>query len=112
MNPRYGNTNSAKSRNKNVTNIGNIPDGIPKEKKEEFVKANCVFYVVLTPGLEASEKQITFCCGCGGKIKPHGKIFPNHMVFHYHARRMVPENGNKKKWVMSREKQNGYYQLQ
>ena len=31
------------------------------------------------------------------------------MVFHYRARRMVPENGNKKKWVMSQERQNCYF---
>ena len=31
------------------------------------------------------------------------------MVFRYRARRMVPENGNKKKWVMSQERQNCYF---
>ena len=109
VNPQYGNGNRVKFRKKNVTNTFIIPDEIPKEKEAKFVRANHIFYVVLTPGLEVSEKLITFCCGCGGKIKLHEKKFPNNMVFHYRARRMIPENGNKKKWVMSKDKQNCYY---
>ena len=31
------------------------------------------------------------------------------MVFRYRARRMILENGNKKKWVMSKDKLNCYY---
>ena len=68
VNPRYGNGNTVKFQKKNVTNTFVIPDEIPKEKEAEFVRANCIFYVVLTPGLEVSEKLITFCCGCGGKL--------------------------------------------
>ena len=69
------------------------------------MKANRVFYVVLSKGLEKSEKQITYCCRCGGKIKQHEKRFPNNMVFRYHVQRLVLENGNKGRWVMSRDRQ-------
>ena len=69
INLRYGNGNRVKFQKKNVTNTFALPDEIPKEKEAEFVRANHDFYVVLTPGLELSEKLITFCCGCGGKIK-------------------------------------------
>ena len=101
-NPQYtGKNNVAQKRRPKRQQIGN--DDISVETENEFVKANRVFYIVLTPGLEQSLKQVTYCCGCTGKIKLHGKRFPNNMVFRYHARRMVPENGNKKKWVMSQE---------
>ena len=66
MNPQYGNGNRVKVRKKNLTNTFVIPDEIPKEKEAEFVRANRIFYVVLTPGLEVSEKLITLCSGYGG----------------------------------------------
>ena len=65
INPQYGNGNRVKFQKKNLTNTFVIPDEIPKEKEAEFVRANRIFYVVLTPGLELSEKLITFCCGAG-----------------------------------------------
>ena len=112
FNPCYGGArNFAKKKRlpskKNEVNNNDIP----KDIEEEFLKANRVFYVVLSPRYKKSEKQITYCCGCGGRIKLHEKRFPNNLVFRYRARHMVPENGNKNKWVMSQECQNCYFHL-
>ena len=41
---------------------------VPDDIKHDFVKANRVYYVVLSPCLEKSDKLITSCRGCNGKI--------------------------------------------
>ena len=85
VNPRYSKTNNQKKKDKQAEDNMDIPIHVPKEKEDQFVKENHVFYVVLSEKLEMSNKQITFCCGCRGKIKSHEKRFPNNMVFHYLA---------------------------
>ena len=64
-NPRYDSGNS-KCEGKQNEIPKDVSHDVPKEKEQELVKANRVFYVVLSKGLEKSEKQITYCCGCGG----------------------------------------------
>ena len=48
---------------------------VPDDIEHDFVKANRVYYVVLSPCLEKSDKLITSCRGCNGKITLEEKKF-------------------------------------
>ena len=63
---------------------------VPEATERDFIKANHVYYVVLNPRYEKSDKLITYCRGCNGKITLEDKKFPHNMVFQYKYYRKVP----------------------
>ena len=73
------------------------------------MKANRVYYVVLTEGYQKSKKMVTYCHGCKGPIRIDDKKFPYNMVFRYKYYRKIPEDNTLKKWVMSKDKLNCYF---
>ena len=76
-------TQTKSQKKKDVIDIDN-PDTevmVPDDIEHDFVKANHVYYVVLSPCLEKSDKLITSCRGCNGKITLEEKRFPHNMVF-------------------------------
>ena len=88
FNPRYTeetpHPTQTKSQKKKDTREIDNPDTdvmVPDDIECDFVKANCVYYVVLSPRLEKSDKLITSCRGCNGKITLEEKKFPHNMVF-------------------------------
>ena len=99
-------------KKKDVTEIDN-PDTyvmVPDEIECDFVKANRVYYVVLSPHLEKSDKLITSCRGCNGKITLEEKKFPHNMVFRYRYYRKVPKGPPEQRtWVMSLDRKNYYF---
>ena len=83
---------------------------VPDDIERDFVKANCVYYVVLSPRLEKSDKLITSCRECNGKITLEEKKFPHNMVFRYRYYRKVPQGPpEQRSWVMSRDWKNCYF---
>ena len=84
---------------------------VPHEIEANFMKVNRVYYVVLTEGYQKSKKMVTYCRGCKGPIRIEDKKFPYNMVFRYKYYRKVPEDNTLKKWVMSKDKLNCYFQL-
>ena len=64
---------------------------VPDDIEHDFVKANHVYYVILSPRLEKSDKLITSCRGCNGKITLEEKKFLHNMVFRYRYYRKVPQ---------------------
>ena len=64
---------------------------VPDDIECDFVKVNHVYYIILSPCLEKSDKLITSCRGCNGKITLEEKKFPHNMVFWYKYYRKVPQ---------------------
>ena len=98
FNPRYTEetpcpTQTKSQKKKDVREVDN-PDTcvmVPDDIERDFVKANRVYYVVLSPHLEKSDKLITSCRGYNGKITLEEKKFPHNMVFRYRYYRKVPQ---------------------
>ena len=83
---------------------------VPDDIERDFVKANHVYYVVLSPCLEKSYKLITSCRGCNGKITLEEKKFLHNMVFRYRYYRKVPQGPpEQRSWVMSWDRKNCYF---
>ena len=83
---------------------------VPDDIEHDFVKVNRVHYVVLSPRLEKSDKLITSCRGCNGKITLEEKKLPHNMVFWYRYYRKVPQGPlEQRSWVMSRDWKNCYF---
>ena len=83
---------------------------VPDDIKCDFVKLNHVYYVVLSPRLEKSDKLITSCRGCNGKITLEEKKFPHNMVFWYRYYRKMPQGPpEQRSWVMSWDRKNCYF---
>ena len=119
MNPHY--TEEAvcptqtkqKQPNKQSTRDIDNPDTdvmVPEEIEHDFVKGNHVYYVVLSPHLEKSDKLITSCRGCNDKITLEEKKLPHNMVFWYKYYRKVPQGpAEQRRWVMSRDRKSCYF---
>ena len=85
---------------------------VPDDIERDFVKVNHVYYVVLSPHLEKSDKLITSCRGCNGKITLEEKKFPHNIVFQYRYYRKVPQGPpEQRSWVMSRDRKNCYFHV-
>ena len=83
---------------------------VPEETIHDFIKANRVYYVVLNPRYEKSDKLITYCRGCNGKITLEDKKFPYNMVFRYkYYRKVLQGPPEQRTWVMSRDRKNCYF---
>ena len=110
-NPRYTEEDpwptQAKPKTQKRQNIRSVDDAdtdvmVPEETEHDFIKANHVYYVVLNPHYEKSDKLITYCRGCNGKITLEDKKFPYNMVFRYKYYRKVPQGPPEQRtWVMS-----------
>ena len=117
FNPRYTEetprpTQRKSQKKKDIREVDN-PDTdvmVPDDIECDFVKANRVYYVVLSPHLEKSDKLITSCRGCNGKITLEEKKFPHNMVFQYRYYRKVPQGPPEQRtWVMSQDRKNCYF---
>ena len=108
-------TQTKSQKKKNATEIDN-PDTdvmVPDDIECDFLKANHVYYVILSPHLEKSDKLITSCRGCNGKITLEEKKFPHNMVFWYKYYRKVPQGPPEQRmWVMSQDQKNCYFHAQ
>ena len=83
---------------------------VPEETERDFIKANHVYYVVLNLHYEKSDKLITYCRGCNGKITLQDKKFPYNMVFWYKYYRKVQQGPPEQRtWVMSWDRKNCYF---
>ena len=83
---------------------------VPEEAERDFIKVNRVYYVVLNPRYEKSDKLITYCRGCNGKITLEDKKFAYNMVFWYKYYRKGSQGPPEKRtWVMSWDQKNCYF---
>ena len=107
-------TQTKSQKKKDIIEVDN-PDThvmVPDDIERDFVKANCVYYVVLSPHLEKSDKLITSCRGCNGKITLEEKKFPHKMVFQYRYYRKVPQGPQEQRsWVISQDRKNCYFHV-
>ena len=103
-------TKSQKKKDVGEIDNPNTDVMVPDEIKRDFVNMNHVYYVVLSPHLEKSDKLITSCRGCNGKITLEEKKFLHNMVFWYRYYRKVPQGPPEQRtWVMSRDWKNCYF---
>ena len=118
-NPRYTEEDprptQAKPKTQKRQNVRSADDAdtdvmVPEETEHDFIKANRVYYVVLNPRYEKSDKLITYCRGCNDKITLEDKKFPYNMVFWYKYYRKVPQGPPEQRtWVMSWDQKNCYF---
>ena len=108
--PRPTQTQSLKKKDAREIDNPDTHIMVPDDINCDFVKANHVYYVVLSPHLKKSDKLITSCRGCNGKITLEEKKFPHNMVFQYRYYRKVPQGPPEQRtWVMSQDWKNCYF---
>ena len=109
FNPHYNTRIEKERNNEQIRQQVNDEMLVPENIEKEFMKANCVYYIVLKQQQEKSTKQIVKCRGCDRAITLDEKKFPKNMVFHFKMYRLVPAPGGQGTYIMSCEKQNCYF---
>ena len=61
FNPHYNSSIQQQKNNQLVCQEENDKIAVPKNVEKEFMKANCVYYIVLKQGQEKSTKEIVKC---------------------------------------------------
>ena len=68
FNPRYNTRVDKERNNEQIRQQVNDEILVPENIEKEFMKANCVYYIVLKQRQEKSTKQIVKCQGCDRAI--------------------------------------------
>ena len=102
FNPHYNTGVDKERNNEQIRQQVNDEMLVPENIEKEFMKANCVYYIVWKQGQEKSTKQIVKCRGCARTITLDDKKFPNNMVFRFKMYCLVPALGRQGTYVMSR----------